>query len=564
MSGTASITKLIGSPGSGKTTRLLEFAEEEASTYGTSYNELMFLTYSKSARYEATERIRGVYPDADEEDLEKRVKTVHGAALVACLVDGPLDLRNRGDPDDDGKLIITEQEGNGLELFDFFFDSKDNCPTIRYDTDTDDPIQQLKQGDSSEIPLGNKLIAAYNYIRTKDWELSDYRRTPFELDLSPARVIEVFEKWEAFKQRHDLIQHHDYQKQALDNGYIPQTNVLIIDEFQDLSPLQIKLYEMWRDSGRIKRIYIAGDPHQAIYGFRGAEPMYFRRASVDEVVHHEKSWRCPSAVIGSAVPVAEPIPEHDVSRVAARSDGGSVEHIDADGPLDLSRLVFDGLDEHGEVYLLARTNRQAGKIAYGLREGGVPYLDLKPHGPLRRWKQPLPMILSAIQAVDDGRHLPIPVATALLKNLSPAPARREAQQRAEDDALSATKRIRGAVITEDEYSEWFPGIDRGRELVPQLSVKDWRRDLVEGALRSDADHHPEQVRVGTIHAAKGLESPHVMLFPAYTHKQLERFENGSEAEERRLFYVGMTRASERLDLVHSYFQGKEFPPLKAL
>src|SRR5699024_8895370 len=152
-------------------------------------------------------------------------------------------------------------------------------------------------------------------------------------------------------------------------------------------------------------------------------------------------------------------------------------------------------------------NRQAGKIAYGLREGGVPYLDLKPHGPLRRWKQPLPMILSAIQAVDDGRHLPLPVASALLENLSPAPARREAQRRAADDKLSATQRLGGAVITEEEYREWLPDVDRGRELVPQLSVEDWRRDLVEGALRSGADHHPEQVRVGTIHAAKGLESP---------------------------------------------------------
>lgn len=563
MSGTH-VTKLIGSPGSGKTTRLLEFAETEAEEYGTGYGELMFLTYSKSARYEATERIRDVYPSADEEDLEKRVRTVHSAALVACLVDGPLDLRDRGDPDDDGKLIIMEQEGKGLELFEFFFDSKRNCPSIRYDADTDDPIQQLEQGGASEIPLGNKLIAAYNYVRTKDWELSDYWRTPFDLDLSESEVVEAFEKWEAFKERHDLIQHHDYQKMALDGGYAPQTNVLIIDEFQDLSPLQIKLYEMWRDTGRIKRMYIAGDPHQAIYGFRGAEPMYFRREGVDEVVHHEQSWRCPSAVIDAAVPVAEPVPEHDVSRVAARTDGGSVEHVDADGPLDLSRMVFDALDEHEQVYLLARTNRQAGKIAYGLREGGVPYLDLKPHGPLRRWKQPLPMILSAIQAIDGGRHLPLPVATALLENLSPAPSRREVQQRAEDGHLSPTSRIRGHVITQDEYSKWFPDVERGRELVPQLSVKDWRRDLVEGALRSGADHHPENVRIGTIHAAKGLESPRVMLFPAYTHNQMERFENGDEAEERRLFYVAMTRASDRLDIVHSYFQGKEFPPLAAV
>lgn len=564
MSAGASVSKLIGSPGSGKTTKLLEFTEREATEYGTEYSDLMFLTYSKSARYEATDRIREVYPTVDEEDLEKRVRTVHSAALVACLVDGSLDLRDRGAPDDYGQLIITEQRDSGLELFEFFFDSAKNCPNIQYDGEANDPIRQLEEGGSAEIPLGNKLMAAYNYVRTKDWDLSEYWRTPFELDMGQEAVVEVFRKWEAFKERHDLIQHHDYQKQALGNGYIPSTNVLIIDEFQDLSPLQIELYEMWRDSGRIERIYIAGDPHQAIYGFRGAEPMYFRRESVDEVVHHEQSWRCPSAVIDAAVPVADPVPEHDVSRVSAHTSGGQCEHVDADGGLDLSRMVFDGLAEYGEVYLLVRTNRQAGKIAYGLRKGGVPYLDLKPHGALRRWKQPLPMILSAVQAVDDGRHLPIPVATALLENLSPAPARREAQRRAESGRLSPTSRLRGQVITHEEYSEWFPDVDRGRELVPQLSVKDWRRDLVEGALRSGATHHPEQVRVGTIHAAKGLESPHVMLFPAYTHKQLERFENGYEAEERRLFYVAMTRASERLDIVHSYFGGEEFPPLKAL
>jgi superfamily I DNA/RNA helicase len=171
------------------------------------------------------------------------------------------------------------------------------------------------------------------------------------------------------------------------------------------------------------------------------------------------------------------------------------------------------------------------------------------------------VILSAIQAIDAERQIPTTVAAELLKNLSPAPARREAQKRAENDHLSPTERIRGPVITAEEYGEWFPDVDRGRDLVPQLSVKDWRRELVKGALQNGATHHPEQVRVGTIHAAKGLESPHVMLFPAYSHKQLERFKNGAEAEERRLFYVGMTRASERVDVVHGYLGGSEFPPL---
>jgi DNA helicase-2/ATP-dependent DNA helicase PcrA len=560
----AHVTKLVGSPGSGKTTKLLEFTGREAEVHDTDYSDLMFLTFSKSAQEEGTIRIRDVYPAVEESDLRKRVKTVHGAALSSCLIAGEMELRDWDDLDAPGQLIITENRDDGLEYFNWFFET--NFPAIRYDESENDPIQQLEEGDTGEIATGNKAIAVYDYLKSKNWPLSDYYRTPFDLELDPQTTMEVLKGWDSFKQRNDLIQHDDYVELALDRHCIPPASVLIIDEFQDLSPLQTALYEQWRDSGHIDRIYIAGDSNQAVYGFRGAEPTYFQRTSVDEVVHHEESKRCPSGVIDAAVPIAEPIPKHDVDRVTAMRDGGEVEHVDADGPLELSALVEDGLrnlpdPDEDELYLLARTNRQAAKIAYGLREGGVPYLDLKPHGPLRRWKQPLPMILAGLQAIDDSRHLPIPVVRALLQNTAPSPAREEAQERAEEGRLSATKRIRGAVITQEEYREWFPDVERARDLVPQLTVADWRSELLKGALQSGATHHPSQVRVGTIHASKGLESPHVFVFPAYSHNQLERFENGVEAEERRLFYVAMTRASERVDIVHDYFGGKEFPPL---
>ncbi|WP_435078413.1 UvrD-helicase domain-containing protein [Halococcus sp. AFM35] len=564
----ADVTKLVGSPGSGKTTKLLEFVEREAETHGTDYSDLMFLTFSRSARQEAATRIIDIYPDEDEEDVMGRVKTVHGAALISCLIDGAMEMRSEDDPNDTGQLVITEDRDNGLEYFSWFFET--NFPTIRYDESENDPIAQLNEGDASGIATGNKAIAVYDYLKSKNWPLSKHHRAPFDLELDPETTMEVLESWDSYKQRNDLMQHDDYVELALERNCIPPVSVLIIDEFQDLSPLQTALYEQWRDSGHIDRIYIAGDSNQAVYGFRGAEPTYFQRTSVDEVVHHEESKRCPEAVIDAAVPIAEPIPEHDISRVTAWRDGGRVRHVDADGPHELSALVEEGLrnlpdSDSDELYLLARTNRQAGKIAYGLREGGVPYLDLKPNGPLRRWRQPLPMILSGMQAVGDGRHLPLPVARALLKNTSRSPVREAAQKRAADGGLSATQRIRGAVITQEEYREWFPDVEQARDLVPELSVDSWQRELIKGALRSGATHRPGQVRVGTIHAAKGLESPHVFVFPAYTHKQMERFENGDEAEERRLFYVAMTRASERVEVVHDYFGGdKEFPPLARL
>lgn len=67
--------------------------------------------------------------------------------------------------------------------------------------------------------------------------------------------------------------------------------------------------------------------------------------------------------------------------------------------------------------------------------------------------------------------------------------------------------------------------------------------------------------MGTIHAAKGLGAPCVLVFPGYSHKQLERYQEDRsvEAEERRLFYVAMTRAQQTALVVHDYFDGEEFP-----
>jgi superfamily I DNA/RNA helicase len=210
------------------------------------------------------------------------------------------------------------------------------------------------------------------------------------------------------------------------------------------------------------------------------------------------------------------------------------------------------------VYLLTRTNRQAAKLAYGLRQRGVPYLDLKPNGPLPRWDHPAPALLAALRAFDERENLPALVAEILLRNATDAPARRDAKRLAENGRLAGTDPIYGRQVLADEYRDWFPNVDSARELVTELTVEDWRRELIAGALESDATHDPDDVRIGTIHAAKGLEAPCVLVFPAYTHRQLERFQNGAEG---RLYYVALTRASSAALVVHDYFAGEEFPPL---
>jgi len=556
------VIKLVGAPGSGKTTKLLEFAEEEADENDVGPGEVMFCTFSRSAQQEVTGRFLDVYPSADEDDLQKRVKTVHGTALSACIGDGDLTLRTHEEPDQPGQLLIRRNNDRDTPYFKWFFGQR--LPSVEYDPAADDPIKQLEGGESVSVPAGNHLMAMYDYLQSKDWDLEDYYRVPFydDVDLAPAVIREGLAEWEAFKEKHDLIQDADYLQMALENGYQPLADVLFIDEFQDLSPLQCRLYEQWRDDGDLDRIYIAGDIHQTIYGFRGANPQYFQQTPADRVVHHEESKRCPEAVIDAARPVVSPPEEHDVSRVSAWKTGGEVAHVAAPSPADLGELVTAALDEHDELYLLARTNHQAGKLAYGLREAGVPYLDLKPDGHLRRWQQPMPVLLAALRGFERGKSMPPTVASTLLVNASQTAARAEAKEKAADGHLRPEEALRRA-FPPKTYREWFPEAERARDIVPHLDLAEWRRELLLGALRSGADNDPEQVRIGTVHAAKGLEAPCVLVFPAYSQAQLSRFRNGAEAEERRLFYVAMTRASRAVKVVHDYFGGPEFPPLEA-
>jgi len=149
-----------------------------------------------------------------------------------------------------------------------------------------------------------------------------------------------------------------------------------------------------------------------------------------------------------------------------------------------------------------------------------------------------------------------------MKNASAAPVREEAKQKAENDRLRPDATLHRA-FSPEEYRAWFPDAERARDLIPHLDLADWRRELLAGAIRSGADHNPDDVRVGTVHAAKGLEAPCVLVFPAYSQAQRTRFQNGAEAGERRLYYVAMTRASHTVHVVHEYFQGPEFPPLEA-
>lgn len=106
----AHVTKLVGAPGSGKTTNMLRLLRDELRG-GTELSEILFLTFARAAREEVEERLIDIADEEDALDDEvepgDRVRTLHSAALQACKDEGAIEIRHRNNLDAYGDLLIT-------------------------------------------------------------------------------------------------------------------------------------------------------------------------------------------------------------------------------------------------------------------------------------------------------------------------------------------------------------------------------------------------------------------------------------------------------------------------
>ena len=380
---------------------------------------------------------------------------------------------------------------------------------------------------------------------------------------------------------------------------------LLVDEFQDINPVQYRLVRAWGAGG--KNLFVIGDPDQSIYGFRGSDARCFARLLEDmpdtRAVRLTRNYRSSPEIIGCAVPVIERNESQAGERTltAQRPAAGRVRLLTAADEFaealfvakEIGRMV-GGMDmleaaasrrwSFSDIALLYRTHKQAELLEKCLSIEGIPYvvtgrddflLDPAVEGmeSFFRWLlEPgdlysLRRTLTGLFAVDDQR------AEAICTRWKEDP----------EGALAAAAAGAGqgegrwAVLT-GKYAA-AAGKEKPRKLLEGLAAdlclaENPAVDKLIGAslfhermaaflqaltLGAEADvsrsggktYTADAVTLMTLHGSKGLEFPAVFLCGA--RKGVMPLETpGRPAdfpEERRLFYVGMTRAKEELILL---------------
>ncbi|MHB8505663.1 MAG: ATP-dependent DNA helicase UvrD2, partial [Acidimicrobiales bacterium] len=329
---------------------------------------------------------------------------------------------------------------------------------------------------------------------------------------------------------------------------------VFVDEFQDVNPLQHRLLLAWL--GDRLDLCVVGDPHQAIYGWNGADPHLLdqvtERWPSTQVVRLDANHRCSPQIVAAAAAV---LGGEGARLRSAREEGAAVavrEYGSGDG--EAFGVASEVAAAHAEGFrwssmaVLTRTNAQAVLIAEACRGAGVPV-----RVPGREGLLELPAARWALARLQERSGAPLAVAVADLAEWAGAGGWAGAGARGWAGAGARGWAGAGAAGGGDlEAAGALQALAelarQAQHLDPTATVGGWVATLPALLGRDRDAGSGDAVTVCSFHRAKGLEWPAVWacgledgLVPighATTPAAL--------AEERRLLYVALTRAGARL------------------
>lgn len=567
---------ILAGPGSGKTTVITERTNYLIQNCGILPVHILVVTFSKAAAAQMKQRYLRL---SGQSSTNVRFGTFHSVFYEI--------LKHA--------YHITADNIAGEETVCRFLKEITASMDLEVDDEADflhDLIQEISQVKSEQIPL------AHYYAKSVPEEAFRKIYQAFQRRMEAEHLLDYDDlmvwTWELFREREDIL-----------NGWRNRWQYILVDEFQDINRLQYEVIRLL--AAPRNNFFIVGDDDQSIYRFRGAKPEIMLNFPKEypqaRQILLDKNFRCPGNVMDYAAKV---IVRNTVRFPKAikkvKEDGAAVEKLLFQNPqqesLGIIKRIQDYLRQgcqYQEMAVLYRNNTDAGMISQKLLEYNIPFVmkdtlpNLFEHWIARHIRAYLRCAMGSRSRADFLQILNRPKRYIGRECLDTQPVDLERLrayyeekywviQRIDKlesdlhavsrmDPYTAVNYIRHGIGYEsylDEYAQYrkirpedlFEVLDRLAESAKNYQTHtQWLEYMDEYTqmlkTQAKSQQNPENaVTLTTMHSAKGLEFKIVFIIdvndgiiPYRKALMLSDVE-----EERRMFYVGLTRASERLHI----------------
>ncbi len=499
---------ILAGAGSGKTTTITRRIANQVASGAFEPRQILAVTFTDKAAGEMRSRLETLGVDGVQ------ARTFHSAALAQLRAFG------NGAPGDvlPSKAMLLRQIGNGLPGAFRFRPAGDLATEIEW--------------------AKNRRLTPATYRRGLD----DHE-PPIPADL----MERVFREYERRKESSGKLDFEDLLERAIRlldedanarEGFHARFSAFTVDEYQDVNLLQQSLLERWL--GKRDDLCAVGDDYQSIYAFVGATPRHLigmpSRFPHATVVRLETNYRSTPQVLGFANGLVPVLGGVEKRLEAVKPSGPEPVARSVEGPEEtafvverIRELAAAGVPFH-EMAVLYRTNARSDGFEEALSAAGIPF---EVRGTAFLARQAARRLLAGVRASESTRIEETVRELAVAQRWIEGPAERLGEQEAVRQA--DLRRL----------------VDLAAEL--DDGTRTLARFVEELEMRFGPGREGRGVNLLTYHAAKGLEFEAVFL-PRLEEKELpgrQAKRPAALADERRLLYVGITRAKRFLYLTWS-------------
>lgn len=486
---------IMGPPGTGKTTKLLNIADAMLKS-GFEPSEICFVTFTRKGAHEAKSRAMAKFNLTDF-DLPWW-KTLHSLAF--------------------SQLGLARSQVMG------FADNLNICQQLGISI-TNKGMSD--DGNISGLSKGDRLFFMENMARAKMMTLEDYHAENWFEDI-PWYELERFSKTLiAYKAAQGKQDYTDIIYSFINQPYVPKIQALIVDEAQDLTPLQWSMVD--KLSQGVDQIWIAGDDDQAIFKWAGADVDYFQAIPGQRSVL-PISYRVPIAVQNVAETIVNRITKRIPKTWQPTKDPGIVETVTDISQIDMSQGNWLLLGRN--LFVLEQFNDYCLQMGYvfdshiGSPIKGNTLKAIVAWEDLRKGKT---VIAGLVKYVYDLMRIKEEIKYGFKGKIEKL-----------DDAYPLT-----FDLLKTEYGLLTNKI--WHEAMPKIPIQE-REYFISALRRGEKLLKEPRIKINTIHSVKGGECDNVVICPDMATRTWQEFQNNSD-DEHRVWYVAVTRAKKGLYLI---------------